>query len=236
MIETIEDIEKAFDFSYPELYKELCKDNMLDWGLSGNNWYNTVFPKLKQHPPLLLFGKDIEIWDPMKSDGGIREMIQHEVYDINTKYRMVPFAKNGAGDLYVFQFDMTSNGEVPVSFFSHDCSEAQVVAKNLQDFIFNQLLELLTEIDEYSMFDGDSEQQIKLNLHQQLESHRKYLTARQISILEKLHQRAIFDYTYKVPSGCKYQATGLLTFDELDQLIETEMKFEKLNIKFDYSK
>jgi len=232
---TLEDLEKEFNFTYPELYKQLYADKMLDWGSDGNGWYANVFLKLKENPPLLLFGSDIEIWDPIVYRDGIREMINHEIYDINPKYRMVPFAKNGAGDMFVFQLDMENNGEIPITFFGHD-SDAEILAKNLQDFIFRQLLESLTEIDEYSMFYEDSEEKIKQNLHNQLKTHRKYLKAEQVEILEDFYQRDIFEYTYKIPNGSEFEAKGLLTFDDLEKLIKQEMAFEKLNIKFDYWK
>ncbi len=232
---TLEDLEKEFNFTYPELYKQLYTDKMLDWGSDGNGWYTNVFPTLKENPPLLLFGSDIEIWDPIVYRDGIREMVNHEVYDINPKYQMVPLAKNGAGDLYVFQFDMEINGEVPITFFGHD-SDAEILAKNLQDFIFRQLLESLTEIDEYSMFYEDSEEKIKQNLHNQLKTHRKYLKAEQVEILEDIYQLDIFEYTYITPNGGEFEAKGLLTFDDLEKLIKQEISFEKLNIKFDYWK
>ncbi|QQT25767.1 hypothetical protein [Sphingobacterium spiritivorum] len=37
------------------------------------------------------------------------------------------------------------------------------------------------------------------------------------------------------PAG-EFEAKGLLTFDDLEKLIEQDMAFEKLNIKFDYWK
>ncbi|MDR6922125.1 MULTISPECIES: SMI1/KNR4 family protein [Chryseobacterium] len=232
---TFQDLEKEFNFTYPALYRQLYDDKMLDWGTEGSGWYTHVFPTLKENPPLLLFGNDIEIWDPVAYPGAIREIINHEIYDINPIYKMVPFAKNGAGDLYVFQLDMEVNGEIPVTFFPHDDSEAEILAKNLQDFIFRQLLESLTEMDEYSMFEGDSEDEIKKNLHNQLRTHRKYLTSNQIEILEGIYQRDIFEYTYKAPNGREFEAEGLLTFDELEKLIQKEIAFEKLNTKFDYT-
>ncbi|HFK5528310.1 TPA: SMI1/KNR4 family protein [Elizabethkingia anophelis] len=234
-MDTLEDLEKEFNFTYPELYKQLYADKMLDWGSDGNGWYTNIFPKLKENPPLLLFGCDIEIWDPIVYRDGIREMINHEIYDINPKYRMVPFAKNGAGDMFVFQLDMEDNGEIPITFFGHD-SDAEILAKNLQDFIFRQLLESLTEIDEYSMFYEDSEEKIKQNLHNQLKTHRKYLKHEQVEILENFYKRDVFEYTYKTPNGSEFEAKGMLTFDDLEKLIEQEMAFEKLNIKFDYWK
>ncbi|MEJ5103857.1 MULTISPECIES: SMI1/KNR4 family protein [Chryseobacterium] len=230
---TLQDLEKEYNFTYPELYKQLYTDKMLDWGAEGNGWYTNVFPMLKENPPLLLFGNDIEIWDPIAYRHGIREIIKHEVYDINPKYRMVPFAKNGAGDLYVFQFDMEVSGEVPITFFGHD-SDAEILAKNLQDFIFRQLLESLTEMDEYSMFEGDSEEEIKINLQNQLNTHRKYLTPKQVEILEDIYKRDMFEYTYKTSNGGEFEAKGMLTFDELEKIVNKEIAFEKLNQRFDY--
>ncbi len=82
----------------------------------------------------------------------------------------------------------------------------------------------------------DSEEKIKQNLHNQLKTHRKYLKAEQVEILENLYKRNIFEYTYKTPNGGEFEAKGLLTFDDLEKLINQEMAFEKLNIKFDYWK
>ncbi|SHF73906.1 SMI1/KNR4 family protein [Chryseobacterium vrystaatense] len=232
---TLQDLEEEYNFTYPALYRQLYDDKMLDWGMEGNGWYTNVFPALKENPPLLLFGNDIEIWDPTAYHGGIREIINHEIYDINPKYLMVPFAKNGAGDMYVFQFDMQVNGDIPITFFRHD-SDAEILAKNLQDFIFRQLLESLTEMDEYSMFEGDSEEEAKRHLNNQLNTHRKYLTPRQVGILQDIYKRDIFKYIYKTPDGSEFEAEGLLTFDELEKLINQEIAFEKLNTRFDYRK
>lgn len=224
---TLQDLEKEFNFTYPELYKQLYDDGMINDNIAP-------FSTLKENPPLLLFGNDIDIWEPVFSREGIREIIHHEIYDISTKYRMVPFAGNGAGDMYVFQLDMQIDGQVPITLFRHD-SDAEILAKNLQDFIFRQLLESLTEIDEYSMFYEDSEEKIKQNLLNQLKTHRKYLTPGQAEILENIYRRNIFKYTYKKPNGSEFKREGLLTFDEFEALIEQEMPFKKLNTKFDYT-
>ena len=58
------------------------------------------------------------------------EMVNHEVYDINPKY------SNGSSrkkkDLYNWIWRI--NGEVPLHF-GHD-SDIEILAKNLQDFMF----------------------------------------------------------------------------------------------------
>ncbi|MCA5005255.1 SMI1/KNR4 family protein [Sphingobacterium bovistauri] len=233
-MKSLNELEKELNISYPEIYKSLYTNGMLDWGTEENGWYTNVFPKLKENPPLLLFGADIEIWDPIDWKGGIEEILNHEVYDIHEKFKLVPFAKNGAGDMYVFQYDLEQNGEIPISFFPHDDDELEVQAKNFQDFIFRQLLESLTEMDEYSMFEGDSEEQIKTHLLNQLRTHQPYLTENQIAVLEEIYKRDLFEYTYKVPNGGEFEAYGLLTFDEVDEIVKREIDFPLLNKKMEY--
>lgn len=233
----IAELEQKYNFKYPEIYRQLAEDNMLNWGESGPQWFETTFPELKKNPPLLLFGYDIEIWnDQQFVEASIDEMSDAEDYrNIHSEYRFVPFAKNGAGDIYAFQFDLQHNGEVPVTFIPHDDEEAEVVAKNFQDFIFRQLLEAITEIDEDSMFYEDEEEDLKQNLFNQLRTHESYLTARQIEILNDIYQRDIFEYSYKVPNGRSFESEGLVTFDEVEKILNSEIGFDQLNKKFNYT-
>ena len=235
MKNTLIQLEKELNIVYPELYTELYANGMLDWKNDGNDWHDNIFPTLKENPPLLLFAEDIEIWDPIAYKAGIEEILHHEVYDIHEKFKLVPFAKNGGGDLYVFQYDLEQNGEIPISFFPHDDDELEVQAKNLQDFIFRQLLESVTEIDEGWAFEDDSEEEIKEHLYKQLHTHRPYLTDKQIAILEEIYDRAIFDYSYASPNNkSTFEARGLATFDEVDEILKREIDFPLLNKKMEY--
>lgn len=234
-MELLEELEQELKIVYPEIYKKLFASGMLDWGIEGNGWYTNVFPKLKENPPLLLFGADIEIWDPIEYKGGIAEILHHEVYDINEKFKLVPFAKNGAGDLYVFQYDLEQNGEIPISFFPHDETELEVQAKNFQDFIFRKLLESLTEMDEYFMFDDDTDEKIKQHLNNQLRTHRPFLKENQIALLEDIYARDIFEYEYKTPNGSTFETRGLVTYDEVEEILKQEIYFEYLDKTFDYT-
>lgn len=235
MKNTLSQLEKELNITYPEIYKNLYVNSMLDWKNDGNDWYDNIFPTLKENPPLLLFAEDIEIWDPIEYKAGIEEILHHEVYDIQEKFKLVPFAKNGAGDLYVFQYDLEQNGEIPISFFPHDDSELEVQAKNFQDFIFRQLLESVTEIGEVLVFEDDSEEEIKIHLYNQLRTHRPYLTEKQIAVLEEIYARAIFDYSYASPNNkSTFEARGLATFDEVEEILKREIDFPLLNTKIDY--
>ena len=232
---TINHLEKELNINYPEIYKNLYTNEMLNWGESGNGWYDNVFPKLKENPPLLLFGNDIEIWNPIEYKTEIAEILTRERFDIAEKYKLVPFAKSGGGDLYVFHYDLQNGDDIPISFLPHDDCILQVLAKNFQDFIFRQMLEAVTEIDEYSMFDDDDEHQIKENLKNQLRTHQPYLTSKQIEILENIYSREIFDYSYQLPNGYKDESRGLATFDEVEKIIKTEIDFEYFNKEIDFT-
>ncbi|WP_353120008.1 SMI1/KNR4 family protein [Myroides odoratus] len=228
-------LEQELGIQYPALYTRLYADGMLDLGPTGMHWAEITFPKLKLNPPLLLFGEDIEIWDPVAYKDGILELKDPEVYEIATHYQFIPFAKNGAGDLYVFQYDLQNGTDIPITFFPHDDCEAEVVAKNLQDFIFRQLLEATREIDDYAMVFEEEEEEIKRNLQQQLRTHRPYLKNRQVLLLEEIYKRKLVAYTYKLPNGGQQKAEGLTTFDEVEALLQREINFEHLNKTFDYT-
>lgn len=235
MKNTLSQLEQELNITYPEMYTKLYADGMLDWGETGIDWYDTTFPKLKANPPLILFAEDIEIWDPIEYQAGIAEILHHEVYDISEKFKLVPFAKSGGGDLYVFQYDLQNGDDVPVSYLPHDHCELQVLAKNFQDFIFRQLLEGTREIYEYAMFEDDSEEQIKEHLHNQLRTHRPYLTNKQVKILEEIYARNIEEYEYKLPNGRTEEAEGLATFDEVDEILKQEIDFEYFDKEFNFT-
>ncbi len=228
-------LEKELRISYPETYKTLYANGMLDWGETGTGWIKLIFPKLKLNPPLLLFAEDIEIWDPITYKAGIAEIMDREVYDIAQKYRFVPIGKTGGGDLYVLQYDLQNGDNIPVTFFPHDECMAEVLANNVQDFIFRQLLEAVREIDDYVMFYEEEEETMKINLNNQLRTHRPYLTTNQIAILENIYARDVFAYRYKLPNGHEEEAEGLVTFEEVEEILNREIGFVHLNKQFDYT-
>jgi len=228
----LEQIEQQFNFKYPELYKALYENGMLDWGETGPNWYATFWEKFKSNPPLLLFGNDFELLDYNRVIEEIEALKDPEDYRaVKPEFKFVPFAMTGGGDLYVFQFDKKINDDVPITLVPHDCEEATILAKNLQDFIFRKLLECVVSIDEYSKAaDGD----LKTNLFNMLTTHKPYLSLQQITKIEEIYHRELFDYKYKIPNGREFSATGLISRDELAETLLREIDFEYLDKEFVY--
>ena len=189
--ENLEIIEKLYDFKYPEIYYRLLEDKMLDWGLTGSNWYGTEFPKLKNNPPLLLFGQDFEIID--STDVIIQEIDDFSDTDDyrQTKaefyYKFIPFGKTGAGDLYCFLLNK-ENEVCAIILVWHDANEVNILSENFEKFIFRQLLESVVEPYEEGLIMSGN---FKENIENQLNSHRKYLTKSQIEVLEEIYSREI---------------------------------------------
>lgn len=229
----LEEFEQQYKFSYPELYKKLFKDGMLDWGETGPNWRATYWEKFKNNPPLLLFGNDIELLDYNRIIEETEAFKDPEDYRATKpEFLFIPFAMTGGGDLYVFQFDKQYDGNIPITLVPHDWNEATILAKNLSDFIFRKLIECVVELDEYSKVkDGD----LKTNLSNMLRTHTPYLTQSQVAKIEEIYSRDLFEHKYQIPSGREFSATGLVSRDELETILQQEIGFENFNKEFVYA-
>jgi hypothetical protein len=233
----LEQIEQQFNFKYPDLYKKLYDDGMLDCGEYSPNWHSIYWEKFKTNPPFLFFGHDIELLDFTKLTAQVVEKIKafkdpNDYLKSKPEFQFVPFAMTGAGDLYVFQFDKAEGGNVPITLTYHDENNAVVLAKNLQDFTFRVLLECVVEIDEYSTVAEDDN--FKDNLFNMLKTHKPYLTQRHIEKLEEIYSRALFEYKYKMPNGREFSATGLISRNELEETLKQEIGFDNLDKEFAY--
>jgi len=236
-MDKLEQIEQQFNFIYPELYKKLYEDGMLDWGEFGKNWHAIYWEKLKINPPLLLFYDDFEIMDFNHIVEEIEAFKDPDDFrQTKPEFNFVPFAQTGAGDLYVFQFDKTYDKNVPVSLVYHDYETVVMMAKNIQDFIFRGLLEAVVEIDQHTRI---AEEDFKLNRSNILRTHKPYLSQTQFDVLAEIYSREIFEYTYKCygfacPEGSEYSAKGLVSRDELSIILKREINFKYLDKEFVY--
>ena len=201
----LKEIEKRYNFNYPKLCYRLLDDGMLDWGLAKSDWYKTEFPKLKDKPPLLLFGEDFEI---IFSKEEIIEEIDcfsdEEDYRQTKKEfhnKFIPFGKTGAGDLYCFFLDDKNNVHSIVLVW-HDANEVNILSENLEGFIFRQLLECVIEpYEEGLIMSGD----FKENINNQLSTHKKYISDKQVKVLQEIYIREMDN--------------GLLTRDEVTEIL-----------------
>lgn len=227
---TLAEIEQQHSFTYPALYRQLERDGMLAVGEYGPDWYKLVYPTLTERPTLLLHADDFELLSVKAVAAAMEELADPDDYrQIDPALRFIPFAQTGAGDHYCFFASGQHDGEMPIVLLWHDQSEAQYLAKNLQDFLFHMLLNSMADQDTYNDV-GD--EQFREQLAKTLDTHARYLTARQAEVLQTLLARDILDYEVVLPKGRKEAHRGLLTDIELASLRAEIIPYEKFDSCF----
>ncbi len=162
----------------------------------------------------------------------IAELLGPDSYwQLRPELRFIPFAMSGAGDLYCFHPNAATDAGVPVVYVWHDADEATFKAKNLQDFMFRGLLEAVAEVDADSliMVGGFTE-----NCRTMLGTHGPFLSTRQRGVVADIYQRDLSAQVRPLPRGRNATYRGLLSDEELQQLLGTEMGFEQLDQSFAY--
>ncbi|SHL86921.1 SMI1/KNR4 family protein [Myroides odoratimimus] len=227
---TITELEQKYNIVYPELYKQLEQDNMLEVGEYSPMWYATTFPKLKDNPPLLLFSDDFELTPLKDVDEDIAWLRDPDNYmEIKEEYNFISFAKNGAGDMYCFMMNEEVDGDYPIVYVWHDDIEATYEAKNLRDFIFKRIVMDMSQLDTYN---NQSDQEFIENLRAILKTHIQYLSEDKVALLQELIERPIIDYRLE-DTNDKYR--GLLTYTEYKEILAKYIPYEKMNVSFPYS-
>ena len=229
----IEELEKKYNFNYPPLFKKLWKDGMLDWlnGHSGEfkeneSWANTIYPKIKENPPLLLHtgGFDFEMLAP-------KEMLNwkfDEMWDIE-KYQFIPFAKTDEGNVYAFYKGIKTDGEYAIVYIWNDMNETEVLAKNFEDFIFRKMLESAYDIDKDDLradYKDEGFKSYQRDIQRDLVTIKPYLNEEYFSILDEIFYREdILENTFTY---------GLIEHEKLGKLIKEHLEFEELDSVFEH--
>lgn len=229
---TLSEIEQRHGYTFPSLYRQLDRDGMLAVGEYGPDWYERVYPALKDTPTLLLHADDFELLSVKAVAAAMEELADPDDYrHIDPAFRFIPFAQTGAGDHYCFYASGGQDGEMPVVLLWHDQNAAQYLAKNLQDFLFHMLLGSMADQDTYNAVGDDA---FKEQLASMLGTHARYLTARQAEVLQALLARDIIDYEVVLPKGRKQAHRGLLTDLEAASLRKELIPYEKSDSDFAY--
>ena len=228
----LEAIEERYDFTSPALYRQLYAEGLLDIGQTGPDWLTREFPRLRLRPPLLLYGHDFELMQIGDIAEEIAEFLDPYSYrEIRPELRFIPFAMSGAGDLYCFHLNAATDAGVPIVYVWHDADEATFKAKNLQDFIFRGLLEAVAEVDADSLIMvGDFAE----NCRAMLGTHGPVLNARQRDVVAEIYRRDLTTQVRQLPRGRQATYQGLLSDEELAQVLGTEIGFGQLDQSFAY--
>lgn len=228
----LEATEDRFGFSYPPLYKQLHAEGLLDTGQFGPQWLTSEFPRLRLRPPLLLFGQDFELMQITDIAEETAEFFNPDSYrEVRPDLRFVPFAMSGGGDLYCFHLNAATEAGVPIVYVWHDADEATFQAGNLQDFMFRSLLKAVAEVDQDSLIMvGDFTE----NCRAMLCTHGPFLTPRQREVVAGIYQRDLSAQARALPRGRNATCRGLLSDEELVQILSAEIGFEHFGQSFGY--
>ncbi|NML22347.1 SMI1/KNR4 family protein [Pseudoflavitalea sp. G-6-1-2] len=214
-------IQEQFGFAYPSLYHQLYADGMLDWGTFGPEWITKQFPELRKRPPLLLFANEFELMPIKDIQSQLEEFADPDYWmNINPALHFIPFAQNGAGDMFCFLQEEGNQENMPIAFLWHDANRAVCKAKNLQDFIFRSMLEAVADIEEpeYGLLE---EENFREDLGNFLSSHQPYLSPRQYQIIAAIYSK-------------DKNRNPLISEEELEDIIQKEIAWDRLDTTFPY--
>jgi len=226
---TLQQIEEKYNFTFPEFYKKLWDDGMLNYmrgfenGLQeGESWIDTVYPTLQDNPPVLLHSGEsqLTLLTP--------EMMLHfetpPFWDTDT-HRFIPFAKTLEGNFYAFYDNVKIDSETPVVEIWDEMDTTEYYAKNFEDFIVRQMLESANDIDKDDLkaeYNGSIKAYLE-DVHCDIKSISPYLRETYVKLLEEIYSREPKEGTL---------AYALLDMRELESLIKKYLDFEKLDESF----
>ncbi len=222
-------IAQKHNYQFPPFFKRLWEDGMLDWYKGWNqswskkqSWYTSIYPSIKDAPPALLHtgGFDFE----MLSAESILNYEWDEWWD--TKHQFIPFARNRAGDVYAIYANIQIEEENPIVLIWHDDENAQILAKNFEDFIFRKMVERVCEIQTEEIersFEGQNTLFQKCILAD-LKSICPYLKKSYQNILTELYNRS-FKAIEKV-----------ISIDEMNAIFKQSIHFDLMDTEFVYVK
>lgn len=218
---TLQEIEQTYHFKYPTLYYQLWEDGMLDirW---QEGWWKNIFPELKKNPPLLLFRDQFMALDDAEEIVNLIEDYKSQ-RGIKAEYLLVPFASECAGDVCFF-YNREKPEQPPVIVKDwYDFDSAEIIADNLQNFIFYGMLSMVHSIyTKAPICLGDFYE----NIANLFRTHRPYLTEKQVEVIEKIYSRKLT--TYKAIQVKKNNLlTALIHYQDYTALLSDE-EFEEL--------
>lgn len=252
-LDNLDNLQKQYHFIYPDLYRQMIADDFMNWGQINKDWRETVYPTLKDKPPFLLYRYGIE---PIDFDTLVtyckllNQSLQDHLWSaLSHHFLLVPFVLSES-DCYCFiypkdsipdpshnsynlwQYLKLNQHDTAIAMIYHDDDVIMILAKNIQDFIFIQSLEIVTYIcDEALINNGD----IYQKLTNYLNSHSPYLNKKHYDVLKEVYQRPIITPAQSWTSKLLLQKPSppyIIIYQEVDELKRTYANFEFLDREF----
>jgi len=169
--ELLDAVEQKYGAKVPQQLRALHVAGDHRYGASQKEWRATSKARAFSNPPALLCAPDVE-W--LTGD----EMLNWKPVDYwNPEHRLLPFAGNGAGDLWCFYLNWGNESRLPVVLAYHDENRCEAVAGDFQSFLLVKFIGSLTNIDKYVLehLELDDAEQYRPSLVANLKTLESYL-------------------------------------------------------------
>jgi hypothetical protein len=138
---------------------------------------------------------------------------------------LVPFAQNGAGDLWCVHPTERDGERVPIALVPHDELKATIYAPDFEAFLFRQLLEALTEID--PSHDKRTPDQRREHVKAEIRTLTPYVRVPWIALLTEVASRPV--------TTTKHGYHSFLSRRDASHLVKETLAYARLDATFPYS-
>lgn len=181
---TLAELEKSLDVKFPKKFHEIYETGAMEWIEVGSEKFDANREHYLNDPKaFLMLSGDCEptffedIPDLIET---LNEMLVWRKEDINEelneKYRLIPFAMNGGGDMYCFLYEKGVD-EPKVIMYAHDTWDLpDIIGRDFDEFLYIAMLSCVANADDEEDFSELEGEQWKNNLGYLLPEYRKKIT------------------------------------------------------------
>lgn len=163
---TLFELEKNLDVKFPKKFHEIYETGAMEWVEIGHEKFNENRECYLNDPKaFLMVYSDCEpiffeeIPEILKT---LDEMILWRKEDndeeLDEKYRLIPFAMNGGGDMYCFLYEKCMD-EPKVIMYAHDCyDEPDIIGNDFDEFLYVMMMSCVAyavDEDDFSELEGE---------------------------------------------------------------------------------
>lgn len=206
--EAYEAIAKKTGFEIPALFRTMVADGVTTYEGRNAEW--------RTNPPALAIASMHVEW---YSPDAIAEYEPVDYWD--PSLTLVPFAQNGAGDLWCFHPAAAEGDRVPVAFCPHDEMQSEIHAPDLAAFWFRQLLSVFAEV--YVAHSPLEESELEQWARAEIRTFGRYARPEWVTVLDEVVSR---------PITRKKDVLSFLSRREAEELVKETLRYPRLGETF----
>ncbi len=162
---TFESIASTLGIALPSSLQRMINDGRTTYGTSYADWQTIYRERMLNDPPAMISVFDFEWINAEQTQRNIDEWLSAKWQDGRL---FLPFAESGAGDAYCLM--PQPDGSLPVAMIWHDNDENKVAYASFDEFVFEKMIEALSELEASNDFSLDE-------MHQSLILDVRYICA-----------------------------------------------------------